>query len=286
MEKSIKSRDMNYSQPSFFELEDRREFLEDFSRRHERFPYKLSKVAEAGEKWFIRIKEAQKEAKEGKSPKEIEVWHRSLEELQNSKCGFVQAELEQFNLHSYMEALYDDRVRATHYFPEPLRSDLEPIKIGGELENRVQFLKTGEFYMRRHVETLNEKPKHLREFSGRFMNVFRSLHVGNGFRHISNHINFLEKYDGTYYADDAYIFGLDKEKEFVNSVKNVIHLGLKKIPEISRNAQNWFFTNGWSRYHPAFLLEFENRKPMIAYLSNGIWGQAYEEGELLIAEQR
>jgi hypothetical protein len=284
--------DMNYRQPSFFDIERKREYLEDFSKRHERFPYALWKVAKAGEEWFNWIKMAQQKAKEdGKSPKDVKVWWRSLEELQDPEYGFVQANAEQFDLHSYMEALYDDKIRATHYFPQPCRSDLEPIKVGSELENRVQFLKTGEFYTNKHIGTVNEKPKHLREFSGRFMDIFKSLHVGNGFRHCSNHINFLEQYDGTYYKDDAYVLDAKKEKEFVDSVKSVTYIGLKKVPEIPRDAENWFFTNGWSSHHPAFLLEFENarppkRPPMIAYLSNGIWGQAYEEGELLISEQK
>jgi len=65
---------MDYGQPSFFDIERKREYLEDFSRRHERFPYALWEVAKAGEEWFNWIKMAQQKAKEeGKSPKDVKV---------------------------------------------------------------------------------------------------------------------------------------------------------------------------------------------------------------------
>ena len=165
----------NHRQPSFFEIEDRREYLEDFGRRHERFPYSLLEIAKAGQKWFAWIKEAQRKVKKGKSPKEIKVWWHSLEELQDPDHGFVQAVAKQFDLHAYMAALYDDNTRAAHFFPKPGRSDLEPVKVGSELEERVRFLDTGKFFTNKHMALINEKPKHLREFSGRFMNVFDSL---------------------------------------------------------------------------------------------------------------
>ena len=276
MEKLV-SNNGSYKRPSFFDAESRREYLEDLGRRHERFPYKLSKIAQAGKSYFHWLRKTRQEFEDGKSLYKSDAVEKFVRE-------FVQANAERFDLHSYMEALYDDKIR--YYFPELLRYDLEPIKVGRELENRVGFLKTGEFHTLEHVSHVNAKPQHLREFSGKFMNAFRSLHVGNGFRHCSSHINFLEGYEGAHYQDNAYVLDPAQEKEFVESVKSVSYIGIREIPKISQNAENWFFTNGWSQQHPTFILEFENRRPMIAYLSNGIFGQAYEEGELLIAEQK
>lgn len=261
--------DSNSVRPSFHDLESTRERLEDLSRRHERFPYALWEVAEAGQNTFSEIKKAQA----GKSLDTL--WHRR-------HGRFVQEDREDFDLHDYMLSLYDDDMRACHYFPQPIRSDLEPIKVGSELEERVKFLETGRHFTHAHSARVNEKPRHLREFSGKFMDVFRSLYVGNGFRHCSSHINFFKRYPGTHYADDAYVLDHEKEKEFVESITSVRYLGNQKVPSIPRNAENWFFTNGWSREHPAFLLERGEQAPVTAYLANTINGEAYREGELLV----
>lgn len=279
MERSISNKAMiHQQQPSFFDIERKRMWLEDFGKRHERYPHKLSRVAQEGKEYFAWLKEQQKKVEDGSSTA------HTPEMIQSFVDEFVQARNESFELHSYMISLYDDEVRKSGHWPGLCRSDLEPIKVGGELENRVEFLKTGEFYTTKHINFVNAKPQHLREFSGKFMDVFRSLHVGNGFRHIANHINFLKKYVGTHYEDNAFVLDIQEEKEFVEAVKSVKYVGMKKLPRIPHNAENSFFTNGWSQFHPAFILEFsDDRWPlMIAYLSNGIHGQAYEEGELLV----
>ena len=255
--------------PSFHDLENTRERLEDWSRRHERFPYELLEVAEAGQNTFSEIKEA-------KARKSLDtLWHRR-------HGRFVQEDREDFDLHDYMLSLYNDDVRKCHYFPQPLRSDLEPIKVGSELEKRVKFLETEKYFTHAHSAHVNRKPRHLREFSGKFMDVFRSLYVGNGFRHGSNHINFFERYPGTHYANNAFVLDQEKEKEFVESITSVTYLGKLKVPSVPRNAENWFFTNGWSREHPAFRLDRGDQAPVTGYLANTINGEAYREGELLV----
>jgi hypothetical protein len=276
---SMKKSILGQSQPSFFDVEEKRMLLEDLGKRHERYPCKLSEVARESKEYFLWLKEQQRKAEvDGASPYTPEALQRLMDE-------FIQSRNAEFELHSYMLSLYNDEVRKNGHWPGVCRSDLEPIKVGSELENRVTFLKTGEHCTTNHINFVNAKPQHLREFSGRFMDVFRSLHVGNGFRHGSNHINFLKEYAGTHYQDNAFVLDTPEEKQFVEAVKSVKYVGMKKLPRIPHNAENWFFTNGWSHSHPTFILEFSDDKwpSMIAYLSNGIHGQAYEEGELLVA---
>lgn len=189
---------------SFSDIEDRREYLEDIARRHERFPYALNEV-------------------EGNP-------------ANDRGCKF------DYNHHK-------------HFYDES-------------------------------VKRINEKPRHLREFSGRFMDEFKSIYVGNGFRHLGNFINFLHKGEEMHYECDAFVLPSDKEAEFLASVDSVEYMGKLEIPKISRDAENWFFTNGWSREHDAYQLNFnDGKKPMIAYLANTISGEAYREGELLIANK-
>lgn len=272
---------------SFFDIENTREFLEDLGRRHERFPYALFEIAKAGEELHREIKLGMELVKKGEDPAKISIGFHSLAEMIDPNQGFVQAKFDEFDLHAYMLALYDDNTRANHYFPKPCRSDLEPIKIGSELEERVQFLPHGKHFYDESVKRINEKPEHLRKFSGKFMDVFNSLYVGNGFRHLGNFINFLNKGQEMHYECDAFVLATGKEAEFLGSIESVKYLGVKSVPEIPRDAENWFFTNGWSSKTDAYLLIFnDGKKPMVAYLNNGISGEAYAEGELLIANKK
>lgn len=191
--------------PNFFDIETKREELEDLSKRHKRFPYELNEV--------------------------------KGDPANDGRCKF------DYNHH---KRFYDESVKR-----------------------------------------INEKPKHLREFSGRFMDVFNCLYVGNGFRHLGNYINFLHKGQEMIFECDAFVLPEEKEAAFLDSVKSVEYMGKLEVPEISRDAKNWFFTNGWSRKHDAYLLSFnDGKEPMFAYLANTISGEAYKEGELLIANEK
>ena len=115
------------------------------------------------------------------------------------------------------------------------------------------------------------------------MDEFKSLFVGMGFRHLGNYINFLKKGQDMVYELDAFVLPGEKEAQFLNSVESVDSLGIRPVPKIPEDAQNWFFTNGWGSETEAFRLYFnDGKKPMTAYLLDTIHGKAYTSGELLI----
>jgi hypothetical protein len=261
---------------SFFDIENRREYLEDTGRRHERFPYRLWKIAKAGESLHkeIRNRLATQDKAGGNYPP-------SLSELIDAEHGFIQAHFDKFDVNLYTLALYNDEIREKHFFPKPVRVDLEPIKRNSRLESPIESLHHNKTFYERSVRRINEKPKHLREFSGKFMDVFKCLYVGNGFRCLGNYINFLRKGRGMKYECEAFVLPAEDEAEFLNSVKSVRYIGVKPIPKIPRSGENWFFTNGWPSKTDAFLLIFnDGKKPMVAYLNRDY------EGGILLVENR
>jgi len=143
------------------------------------------------------------------------------------------------------------------------------------------------YFYDKSVKLINEKPRHLREFSGRFMDVFNCLFVGNGFRHLENNINFLQEGQDMIFKHDSFVLPEEKELEFLASIDTVEYMGKHEVPKIPHDAKNSFFTNGWSQEHDAYLLSFnDGKKPMFAYISDTIYGEAYSEGELLIANEK
>ncbi|GBE20111.1 hypothetical protein BMS3Abin17_00846 [archaeon BMS3Abin17] len=272
---------------SFVDIEERREYLEDLGRRHERFPDELNEVAEKAEEFFYDVKKGLDKVAKGANPNEVSIgYFRSLPECVNldNIPGYLMED--EFDIHKYMDALYVDKNQGNTYFPAPLRSDLWPAIRDSEQNERQNNSHHGEGFVEESIRRINEKPKHLREFSGRFIDTFGTIFVGNGFRHTSNNLNFLMKGEGMEYENNAFVLSEEDEAKFLASIKSVEYLEFRDIPKISEDAQNWFFTNGWSKQHQAYRLNFDDgRDPLIAYMHNSISGEAYREGELLIANQ-
>jgi len=278
-------------QPSFFDIENKREELES-KLRAESFPVTMAEMARTAE----QMHRAYQKTKDDLKREDVEAINLEImmdDEAQRKakidKLGSTAGQ--EFDFSDYMTIFYDDPrsedLVAKTYERITIRGMEGP---GTEGEEHLQTALKQTHYgaIERLREIQQEKPW-LIELSERFIDVFGATFVGNGHRCIEGYegLNFL---DGLENAENSRQYGsavqlpADQERAFVESIEDVTPLG--RVPTFEtetidgKRVWNQDF-NGWGGFAEGFMFIFKDREPMIGYM-NRSFAHYPQEGEAWI----